>query len=100
MWLNDALYLVFLNKNQVPFLTKIEESGTPNQPTGLAWNDIVAHGDLGLRKAIGHYYKKGQPVSADESQDFFKRFIPWRHMVGYYLLMDHIENGKNYVTSI
>ncbi|MDD3714008.1 MAG: hypothetical protein PHU16_03995 [Atribacterota bacterium] len=67
---------------------------------GLAWNDIVAHGDLGLRKAISHYYKKGQPVSDDESQDFFKRFIPWRHMVGYYLLMDHIENGKKYVTSI
>jgi 3-methyladenine DNA glycosylase/8-oxoguanine DNA glycosylase len=53
-----------------------------------------------LRKAISHYYKKGQPVSADESQDFFKRFIPWRHVVGYYLLMDHIENGKKYVTSI
>jgi 3-methyladenine DNA glycosylase/8-oxoguanine DNA glycosylase len=67
---------------------------------GLAWNDVVAHGDLGLRKAIGHYYKEDQPVSVEESHHFLKRFIPFRHIVGYYLLMDHIENGKNYVTSI
>jgi len=72
LWLNDALYLVFLNKNQVPFLTKIEESGTPNQPTGLAWSDIVAHGDLGLRKAIGHYYKKGPPGFCRRKSRFFK----------------------------
>ncbi|HCU21364.1 MAG TPA: hypothetical protein DF698_00410 [Candidatus Atribacteria bacterium] len=44
--------------------------------------------------------KKVPPVSAEESRVFLKRFKPWRYMVGYYLLMDHIENGKNYVTSI
>lgn len=67
---------------------------------GLAWSDVIAHGDLGLRKAISHYYKEGQPVSVEESHNFFKRFIPWRHIVGYYFLMDHIENGKNYKINV
>jgi len=64
----------------------------------MGWRDVIAYGDLGLRKAIAHYYKRREPITAEESQKFFDRFSPWKHLVGYYLLMDHIENGKNYTS--
>jgi len=63
---------------------------------GLSWPDIVAYADLGLRKAISHYYRGGKMVTIDECQEFFERFSPWKHLAGFYFLMDHIENGKYY----
>jgi DNA-3-methyladenine glycosylase II len=63
---------------------------------GLAWPNTVAHGDLGLRKAISHYYRRGEMITVEESRLFFERFSPWRHLASFYLLMDQIENGKSY----
>ena len=57
---------------------------------GLAWDNMVAYSDLGIRKAIGYYYKKGQSVTVEESREFFEHFSPWKHIAGYYFLMDLI----------
>jgi 3-methyladenine DNA glycosylase/8-oxoguanine DNA glycosylase len=35
LWIDNVLYFVLINKNNDPFLTKIEELGTPNQPVLL-----------------------------------------------------------------
>jgi len=69
----------------------------PPAPFSLSHLERIyaSHGDSSCGW-IGLYYKEGIMVSVEESREFFERFSPWKHLAGYYLLMDYVENGKSY----
>jgi DNA-3-methyladenine glycosylase II len=53
---------------------------------GLGRGDVVAAGDLGVRKAVGKFYFNGQAPSIDEVRTFAARWGAFQSLVVHYLL--------------
>ena len=54
----------------------------------LGRGNAIAVGDLGVRKAIGHYYFNGEKKSVEETQDFARRWGQFSNLAIHYLLFD------------
>jgi DNA-3-methyladenine glycosylase II len=53
---------------------------------GLGRGDVIAAGDLGVRKAVGKFYFGGQTPSIDEVRSFAARWGPFQSLAVHYLL--------------
>jgi DNA-3-methyladenine glycosylase II len=53
---------------------------------GLGRGDVIAAGDLGVRKAIGKFYFNGQALSIEEVRTFAARWGAFQSLVVHYLL--------------
>ncbi len=53
---------------------------------GLGRGDVVAAGDLGVRKAVGKFYFSGDIPSVDEVRAFAARWGPYQSLAVHYLL--------------
>jgi DNA-3-methyladenine glycosylase II len=53
---------------------------------GLGRGDVIAAGDLAVRKALGKFYFAGQIPSIDEARDFAGRWGGFQSLVVHYLL--------------
>lgn len=49
--------------------------------------DVWPAGDLGLRQAVSHFYRSGEPMSVAETREFGERFAPHRNLTAHYLLV-------------
>lgn len=47
--------------------------------------DVLPLDDLGLQKAVGHYYFLGEPVSRDGLRELAEQWRPWRSVATWYL---------------
>jgi DNA-3-methyladenine glycosylase II len=53
---------------------------------GLGRGDVIAAGDLGVRKAVGRYYYAGQIPSIDDTRSFAARWGIFQNLAVHYLL--------------
>ena len=53
---------------------------------GLGRGDVIAAGDLAVRKAVGRFYFDGQTPSIDDVRDFARRWGEFQSLVVHYLL--------------
>jgi DNA-3-methyladenine glycosylase II len=53
---------------------------------GLGRGDVIAAGDLGVRKAVGRFYFSGQLPSIDDTRLFAARWEKFQNLVVHYLL--------------
>jgi DNA-3-methyladenine glycosylase II len=53
---------------------------------GLGRGDVVAAGDLGVRKAVGKFYYTGQTPSIDDTRSFAARWGIFQNLAVHYLL--------------
>jgi DNA-3-methyladenine glycosylase II len=53
---------------------------------GLRRGDVVAAGDLGVRKAVGKFYFNGQPPSIEEVRTYAARWGAFQNLTVHYLL--------------
>jgi DNA-3-methyladenine glycosylase II len=53
---------------------------------GLGRGDVIAAGDLGVRKAVGKFYFNGQPPPIDEVRTFAARWGVFQSLAVHYLL--------------
>jgi DNA-3-methyladenine glycosylase II len=53
---------------------------------GLARGEVIAAGDLGVRKAVGRFYFDGRMPSIDEVRSFAARWGAFQNLVVHYLL--------------
>jgi DNA-3-methyladenine glycosylase II len=53
---------------------------------GLGRGDVIAAGDLGVRKAVGKFYFGGQPPSIDDVRAFAARWGTFQNLAVHYLL--------------
>ncbi len=52
---------------------------------GLHRSDAFPADDVGVRRFISQYYRKGEKISAAEARVFAERWGPWKGFVAYYL---------------
>jgi DNA-3-methyladenine glycosylase II len=52
----------------------------------LARGDAWPAGDLGVRKAVSHFYGEGRQLSEQETRELGERFGPWRNVACHMLL--------------
>jgi DNA-3-methyladenine glycosylase II len=53
---------------------------------GLGRGEVIAAGDLGVRKAVGRFYFSGQLPSIDDTRLFAARWEKFQNLVVHYLL--------------
>ena len=59
---------------------------------GLGRFDTLPADDIGLRRAISHFYKDDAQVSATEAREIASSWGDWKGLAGFYLIMADILN--------
>ncbi len=59
----------------------------------LARGDAWPAGDLGVRKAVSHFYGQGRQLSEQETRELGERFGPWRNVACHMLLAGRRMSG-------
>jgi len=54
---------------------------------GIGRYEVFPADDLGLRKAISRYYRKGTPLTAQEARALAERWGSWKGLAGFYMIM-------------
>ena len=61
---------------------------------GLGRLDALPADDIGLRRAISHFYRDDVRISADEAREIAHNWGKWRGLAGYYLIVAEITGLK------
>ena len=83
-------------KEMIEALTKIRGIGVWTAELtllrGLSRFDALPADDIGLRRAISHFYRDNAKISATEAREIARTWGKWKGLAGYYLIMAEILN--------
>lgn len=51
---------------------------------------VIPADDIGVRRAIAHYYKGDRRISAEEARQIAERWGPWKGLAAFYLIIAHM----------
>jgi DNA-3-methyladenine glycosylase II len=54
--------------------------------------DAMPADDIGLRRAISHFYRQDQRISAGEAREIANHWGKWKGLAGYYLIVAELTN--------
>ena len=61
---------------------------------GLGRVDMVPYDDLGIRDAVGIFYKGGERATSEEAKSFLSRFGSYAGLAAYYLIFARFLRAK------